>query len=376
MYEVIIVGAGLSGAVFADRFARVLGKKVLIIDKRNHIAGNCYDFRNEDGILMNEYGLHLFHCNDERTYQYIQQFCKWIRYDHKVISRVVHNNKEIYVPVPVNIETVNRLCYQSIKTTEEMKDWLTQNQVSYETIVNGEQAAKARVGEKLYSLLFEHYTYKQWAKTPSELDKSVLERIPVRMDHDVRYFNDRYQVIPEYGYTEFVRSMLDHPLITIQLNTDFNQIKHESRKWLIYTGPIDAYFKESNFPPLEYRSIRFEKERLNVKFYQSNSVINEPSNDVEYTRTVEYKHLPYNNRHTDSTIIVREYTMADGEPYYPIPNDKNLLLYNKYLELAKKEEEEHNVIFVGRLANYKYKNMNEAILDALILFDQKILNNI
>ena len=374
MYDVIIVGAGLSGAVFADQFARVLGKRVLVLDKRNHIAGNCYDERNEDGILMNEYGLHLFHCNDERTYNYIQQFSEWIRYDHKVLSRVHHQGRDIYVPLPVNIETVNQLCDQSIQTTEEMNQWLSEHQVKYDAITNGEEAAKARVGTQLFETLFEHYTYKQWAKTPAELDKSVLQRIPIRMDHDVRYFSDKYQVIPANGYTEFVRAMLDHPLITVQLNTDFTKVRNESwctqREWLIYTGPIDVYFKD--LPPLEYRSIRFEKERLSdVGLYQCNSVINEPGKDVEYTRTVEYKHLPYNDRKSPHTTIVREYTMAEGEPYYPIPNQRNLDLYQEYLKQAV-EEEKNNVIFVGRLANYKYKNMNEAILDALVLFDERV----
>ena len=374
MYDVIIVGAGLSGAVFADRFARILGKRVLVIDKRDHIAGNCYDKRNEDGILMNEYGLHLFHCNDERTYNYIHKFGEWIRYDHKVLSRIHHKGRDIYVPVPVNIETVNQLCNQSLQTTEDMKQWLQENQVKYDEITNGEQAAKARVGEQLFTSLFEHYTYKQWAKTPAELDKSVLQRIPIRMDHDVRYFSDKYQVIPAQGYTEFVRKMLDHPLITVKLNTDFQMVRNEpwctTREWLIYTGPIDVYFKD--LPSLEYRSIRFEKERLeHVGLYQCNSVINEPGKDVEYTRTVEYKHLPYNDRLSPHTTIVREYTMADGEPYYPIPNQRNLDLYQEYLKLAI-EEEKNNVIFVGRLANYKYKNMNEAILDALVLFDERV----
>jgi UDP-galactopyranose mutase len=378
MYDVIIVGAGLSGAVFADCFARECGKRVLVIDKRNHIAGNCYDYKNQDGQLVSAYGLHLFHCNDERTFSYIQRFGKWMRYDHKVVSRVVQDGTERFVPVPVSIDTVNVLCDKHLQTEEDMKSWLEVNQVKYPNgVKNGEEAAKARVGEDLYHRLFESYTIKQWDKHPSELDKSVLERIPVRTNRDTRYFSDKYQVLPVNGYTAFVQAMLDHPLITVRLETDFNEIRDEpwatQREWLIYTGPIDVYFP--NMQKLEYRSIRFESERLPTQYYQTNVVVNEPDPSVPYTRTVEYKHLPYacHRNHSPFTTIVREYTTDTGEPFYPVPNQRNQELYNEYLELARKEEK-NGVIFVGRLANYKYKNMNEAILDALLLFEQRVLN--
>ena len=372
MYDVIVIGAGLSGAVFADRFARVLGKRVLVVEKRNHIAGNCHDYVNEDGILMNQYGLHLFHCNDKKTFDYIRQFSEWIRYDHKVVAQT----EKGLVPIPVCIETVNRLCNTHITDANEMDEWLKHSQIKNK-IENGEDACKARVGEQLYYELFHDYTKKQWDKYPCELDKSVLERIPVRNNHDTRYFNDTYQVIPKHGYTAFVSNMLDHPLITVKLGMDYNTISEQSwflnRTWLIYTGPVDSYFHNSGLAPLEYRSIEFKIERVPIKgFYQKNVVVNYPNKNVDFTRIVEYKHLPYNDSTTESTTIVREYTTSKGEPYYPVPTRMNQELYAQYKKLAEKEEEK-NVIFVGRLANYKYKNMNEAILDSLNLFEERVL---
>jgi len=367
MFDVIIVGAGLSGAVFADRFARELGKSVLIIDKRNHIAGNCFDYENQDGQLMNAYGLHLFHCNDTRTFDYIQRFSKWIRYDHKVVSRV---NQRL-VSVPVNMETINVICNEHLHTEDETKLWLEKHRCHYPQITNSEEAAKSRVGELLFHTLFESYTKKQWSKLPCELDKSVLERIPVRTNTDTRYFNDKYQVIPEKGYTAFVAAMLNHPLITVQLECSYEDVRARyTPQWTIYTGPIDCYF--TTLPKLEYRSLTFETVRMeHTGFYQPHVVINEADESVPYTRTVEYKHLPY-SKPSPHTTIVREYSSDTGEPYYPVPNPRNLSLYQEYLKLAT-EEEKKGVIFVGRLANYKYKNMNEAILDALELFDNRVL---
>jgi len=366
-YDVIIVGAGLSGAVFADRFAREQGKRVLVVDKRDHIAGNCYYYANQDGLLISKYGLHLFHCNSDRVYNYIRRFGDWVRYDHTVVARVGRK----LVPVPVNIETVNMLCDANIQNTREMDEWLAANQVKYEQISNGEEAAKARVGTKLYEALFKDYTMKQWNKSPAELDRSVLERIPVRNDHDPRYFTDRYQVLPIHGYTAFVEAMLQHPLITVKLNTHFNVGEYRHKDWLIYTGPIDRYFANAGLPALEYRSIRFEEERVESRgYYQERLVINYPSPNVKFTRCVEYKHLPHNNFPSTHTTIVREYTTDEGEPYYPVPNPRNQALYEEYKVLAEKEET-NGVLFIGRLASYKYKDMHVAIEDALNLFDQR-----
>jgi UDP-galactopyranose mutase len=359
----LIVGCGLSGAVIAERIATVLKKPVTIIDKRNHIGGNCYDYLDEEtGIRMNQYGAHIFHTNDKEVWEYINHFSTWERWEHTVLSKL--DNK--YVPIPVNITTVNILFNETLQNEDEMGRWLKTNQISYESIQNSEEMAKSRIGVQLYDKLIKDYTYKQWAKYPEELDKSVLERIPVRKNFDTRYFSDKYQALPKNGYTDFFKRLLDNPLIRIILSTDYNDFirnnnenneNNENIKATIFTGSIDSYF--THLPKLEYRSIHFTKETYhNTPFFQPNSVVNYPSSDVPYTRIVEYKH--FLNQETDSTVIVYETTTDQGEPYYPVPNKKNMELYEVYRKLAEKEEKEKNVYFIGRLANYKYFNMDQA----------------
>jgi len=364
-YDVLVVGCGLSGIVIAERFANELNKKVLIIDKRNHIGGNVYDY--VDGytnIRMNMYGAHLFHTNSDRVWEYVNRFSKWVRWDHEVVANV--NNK--LVSMPVNITTVNSLCGENIQTTDEMDKWLGEKQIKYQTISNSEQMAKSRVGEVLYEKLIRSYTYKQWKKYPEELDASVLARIPVRNDFDTRYFNDRYQALPENGYSAFVRNIVNNPNITVKLNTDYFEFVKGldlSSKPVIYTGPIDAFYAGRGLEKLEYRSINFVIEKYrDMSYYQPNSVVNYPEADVPYTRIVEYKH--FLNQKSPDTVIVKEYTTDSGEPYYPVPNKKNMDLYEKYKQLAVGEKGIH---FLGRLANYKYFNMDTAILNALEYFD-------
>jgi UDP-galactopyranose mutase len=365
-YDFLIVGAGLSGAVLAERLASILNKKVLIIDKRDHIGGNCFDFIDENQILMNQYGAHLFHTNDESVWGYINMFAKWVRWDHKVLGKV--GNK--LVNIPVNINTVNSLLSENIQNSEEMDQWLSSVQVAYDTITNSEEVAKSRVGEVLYEKMFKNYTYKQWAKYPSELDKSVLERIPVRNNHDERYFSDKYQVLPEKGYTDFISSVISHENIDVCTSVDFFEVKDSLLyDQLIYTGPIDRYFESCGYEKLEYRSIDFKVDHLkNMNYFQVNSVVNYPENDVDFTRIVEYKH--FLNQVSPHTTIVTEFTTDHGDPYYPVPNERNSTLYNQYVELTKQEE---NVHFIGRLANYKYFNMDQAIKNALEYFDTHFL---
>ena len=351
-HDVLVVGCGLSGVVIAERFATILNKKVLIIDKRDHVGGNCYDYRDaETNILMNKYGAHLFHTNSERVWEYVNKFDKWVRWDHEVYSMV--ENK--LVNIPVNINTVNHLCGQNIKNSVEMDEWLRNNQVvydKYDVISNSEQMAKSRIGNTLYEKMVKNYTYKQWGKYPHELDASVLARIP----------------LPEKGYTHFIEKILDHPNISVQLNADFfNVLDVATFETVIYTGPIDQYYKDKNLEKLEYRSIDFQVERhFNVKYYQPNSVVNYPEPDVPFTRIVEYKH--FLNQQSDHTVIMKEVTTDDGEPYYPVPNEKNLRLYEEYKRHASQEK---NVHFLGRLANYKYFNMDTAILNSLEYFDKE-----
>jgi UDP-galactopyranose mutase len=371
--DILIVGCGLSGVVMAERFANVLNKKVLIIEKREHVGGNIYDYIDEKtNILMNKYGAHLFHTNNEKVFEYINKFGKWVRWDH----RVVGNIKGTLFPIPVNINTINTLCEENISNTEEMNEWLKKNQVKYESINNSEEMGKSRVGNILYEKIFKDYTFKQWNKYPEELDASVLARIPIINNFDDRYFNDKYQVLPELGYTKFIESILKNDNISVSLNTNyFDYIKTNNLsdfETIIYTGPIDAYYSENGYEKLEYRSIDFEIERyIDMNYYQTNSVVNYPEINTPYTRIVEYKH--FLNQQSKDTIIVKETTSDHGEPYYPVPNKKNLELYEKYKKLSLNEK---NVHFLGRLANYKYFNMDTAILNSLEYFEENFLTNI
>ena len=367
-FEIIIVGCGLSGIVIAEQFSSKLNKKVLIIDKRDHIGGNCYDYVDEEtGILLNKYGAHLFHTNDKEVYDYINQFCKWIRWEHKV-QALIDNQ---YVSIPVNITTVNQLCNENITSQQEMDDWLSRNQIKYNKIINGEMMAKSRVGEILYEKIFENYTFKQWNKFPKDLKPEVLARIPIRNSFDTRYFSDKYQVLPEKGYTHFFQQILNqNPNIKVMLKTDFFEIKDEIKdKIIIYTGPIDKYYSDKGLPSLEYRSIDFHIERImNTNYYQNNSVINYPEKNIKYTRCVEYKH--FLNQNSKHTIIVKETTNDKGEPYYPVLNEENINLYNKYKKMSEKE---NNIHFIGRLASYKYFNMDQAIKNSLEYFKNNFI---
>ena len=363
----LIVGCGLSGVVMAERIANKLNKKVTIIEKRDHIGGNCYDYNEKDtGILINKYGAHLFHTNNEDVWNYINSFDKWIRWEHKVLTYV--DNK--FVPIPVNITTINQLCHENLQDENDVNKWLEENQLKYDTINNSEEMAKSRIGNILYEKLIKDYTFKQWNKYPNELDKSVLARIPIRPNFDTRYFNDKYQALPHKGYTHFFEKILDNKNIEVVLNTDyFEHIKNNKYDITIFTGPIDSYFP--NLEKLEYRSIDFNIEIIkNMNYFQPNSVVNYPSINVPYTRIVEYKH--FLNQQSNDTVIVTEKTNDIGEPYYPVPNKKNLELYEKYKNLAVKEEN-RNVFFVGRLANYKYFNMDEAIFNSIEFFNNILI---
>lgn len=362
--DILIIGAGISGAVLAERYASI-GKKVLIIEKRDHIAGNCYDYVDENGILVSKYGAHLFHTNEEDVWKYVNNFSQWYPWEHKVIAHV--DNK--MVPVPVNITTVNRLFGTNITTEDEMKDWLNENRTPITNPKNGEEAVLNKIGPVLYDKMFKHYTKKQWDKFPIELDASVLERIPVRTNYDDRYFSDTYQALPKGGYTQLFENILKHHNIDILLETDYFDVKDQYKGYekLFYTGPVDRFFefKHSLTEKLEYRSINFISETIDAPFFQENSVVNYPGMEVDFTRIIEYKH--FGNQISDKTTVVREFTVDEGEPYYPVPNPRNEMIYSKYKAEADKLLDVH---FVGRLANYKYFNMDQAFKNALDLFDE------
>ena len=363
-YDVLIVGAGLSGATIAEHYLRT-GKKVLVIDKRSHIAGNVYDEVDVcTGIRVSHYGAHIFHTNDEEVWSYINRFGSFKRWDHRVTADV----SGTLVPVPVNITTVNTLFNTSIQTSEEMTAWLKNECVVPESCINSEDVALARVGPRLYETLFKHYTVKQWSVGPANLEPSVLERIPVRTNFDDRYFSDRFQGLPSEGYTALISKMLMGA--EVRLNCAWSDILLSGDTWsqLVFTGPIDVYFKDSGLAPLEYRSINFEWTRLKTDgFAQSNSVVNYPDATVKWTRCVEYKH--FLNQKSAWTILAKETTCATGEPYYPVPTAKNRALYEQYVDLAKAS----NVHFVGRLASYKYFNMDQAIRNAMDYFNQYLV---
>jgi len=360
--DIVIIGAGISGAVLAERYANI-GKKVLVIEKRNHIAGNCYDYVDENEILVSKYGAHLFHTNEEDVWEYVNRFNDWYQWEHKVLAKV--DGK--LVPIPVNITTVNELFGLDISNEEEMSAWLQANSLAIENPKDGREAALNKVGPVLYEKMFRHYTKKQWDKYPEELDASVLNRIPVRTNYDDRYFSDKYQALPTGGYTKLFENILNHPNIEVVLNIDFFDIKDqiEGYEKLFYTGPIDRFFgfKHSLEDKLEYRSINFVSETVDTEYFQENSVVNYPGAETEFTRIIEYKH--FGDQKTLKTTVVREYTTDEGEPYYPVPNEKNQKIYDKYKKEADKLLDVH---FVGRLANYKYFNMDQAFKNALDLF--------
>jgi UDP-galactopyranose mutase len=362
--DILIIGAGISGAVLAERYASI-GKKVLIIEKRNHIAGNCYDYVDENGILVSKYGAHLFHTNDESVWEYVNKFSEWYPWEHKVIARVGDKT----VPIPVNITTVNKLFGTTISNEEEMKTWLEEHRSPIARPSNGEEAVLSRIGPVLYEKMFKHYTKKQWDKYPAELDASVLERIPVRTNYDDRYFSDLYQALPKGGYTQLFENMLDHPNIEVLLETDYFDVKdrYSNYEKLFYTGPVDRFFefKHSLLEKLEYRSINFVSETVDAELFQENSVVNYPGTEVDFTRIIEYKH--FGHQKSDKTTIVKEFTVDEGEPYYPVPNPRNEEIYARYKAEA---DQLTGVYFVGRLANYKYFNMDQAFKNALDLFDQ------
>lgn len=367
-FDVCIAGAGLSGAVIAERYASQLNQRVVIIEKRNHVGGNCYDYiDDETGIRVSQYGAHLFHTINKRVWDYVHRFSDWTNYEHEVVGIV--NGK--HVPIPVNIETVNTLFDLNISTTEEMDKWLSQEQVKYDHAPkNSEEMALSRVGKRLYELIFHPYTIKQWNKEPRDLGPEVTARIPVRNNYDNRYFGDPYQALPTNGYTKIFENLLCHPNIDVRLDTDYFQIKDNLRcKHTYFTGPIDAYFAYMGYKKLEYRSLDFERKVVkdlgDKGTFQPKFVVNHPSSETDFTRIVEYKHLL--NQTSQHTILFIERSKDGGEPYYPVPNEENKALYRQYQELAVKEP---NVTFVGRLANYKYFNMDQAIINALELFDK------
>jgi UDP-galactopyranose mutase len=360
MFDYLIVGAGFAGSVLAERLASQSGKKVLIIDTRSHIGGNAYDHYNEDGILVHKYGPHIFHTNSRDVFEYLSLFTEWRPYEHRVRASVDGQ----LVPIPINLDTVNRL-YGLNLTSFELEEFFASVAEKIECIRTSEDVVVSKVGRELYQKFFRNYTRKQWDMDPSELDKSVTARVPTRTNRDDRYFTDSYQAMPLHGFTKMFEKMLSHPNIKIMLNTDYREIIDViPYREMIYTGPIDLFF-DYCYGKLPYRSLKFKHETINKSVYQPAPVVNYP-NEHLYTRVTEFKYLT--GQEHAKTSIVYEYPRAEGDPYYPIPRSENAELYKQYKALADSTPGVH---FVGRLATYKYYNMDHVVAQAL-----KVYNNL
>ena len=358
-YDYLIVGAGFAGSVMAERLAADGGKRVLVIDKRPHIAGNAFDVENEAGILFHQYGPHIFHTNSADVFEYLSNFTDWRPYEHRVLAQV--GTKQ--VPIPINRTTLNELYGLNLSTDEEAADYLAQRAEPVAEIKTSEDVVISAVGQELYRTFFRGYTRKQWGLDPSELDKAVTARVPTRTNTDDRYFGDTYQAMPAAGYTAMFARMLDHPNITLMLGTDFAEVQGKvDFDRLIYTGPIDEYFGH-RYGKLPYRSLRFQHETLETEQLQAVAVVNYPDEETPYTRVTEYKHLT--GQVSPVTSITYEYPSAEGDPYYPIPRPENQALFKRYEALALAEP---NVTFVGRLATYRYYNMDQVVGQALATY--------
>lgn len=357
----LIVGAGFAGSVMARELAEA-GHRVRVIDKRPHIGGNAYDEYDSHGILIHPYGPHIFHTNGERIYQYLSRFTEWLPYEHRV--RGVLNG--ISYPFPINRDTLNRL-YELNLDEAGAAAFFERVREPRDPINTSEDVVLNSVGRDLYEKFFLNYTRKQWGLDPSELKAGVAARIPVRTNTDDRYFTDTYQVMPLHGYTKMFEAMLDHPNITTEVGVDFADVRRQNRyEHVVYTGPIDAYF-DYCYGRLPYRSLRFEHEHLpDVEQFQETGTVNYP-NDHAYTRITEFKHLT-GQKHP-GTSIVREYPQAEGDPYYPVPRNENEVLFKRYEALAKQEP---STTFVGRLAQYRYYNMDQVVGAALAAAKQLI----
>jgi UDP-galactopyranose mutase len=357
VYDYLIVGAGFAGSILAERLASQLDLKVLLIDKRNHIGGNAYDYYNEAGILIHKFGPHIFHTNSKEVFDHLSLFTEWRQYEHRVLASVDGQ----LLPIPINLNTINKM-YGLNLSTDEVKAFYESKAEHIEEVRTSEDMVVNAVGRELYEKFFRGYTRKQWGLDPSELDASVTARVPTRTNRDDRYFTDSYQAMPLHGYTKMFEKMLDHPNIHVMLNCDYKDIMNELPfKKMIYTGPIDEFYNYE-YGKLPYRSLEFKFETLEIEKFQETGTINYP-NDHAYTRISDFKFLT-GQQHPKSTIVY-EYPTAEGDPYYPIPRPENADLYKKYHDLAKAEE---NTYFVGRLATYKYYNMDQVVAQSLTMY--------
>jgi UDP-galactopyranose mutase len=359
-YDILVVGAGYAGSIMAERLATRRRGRVLVIDRRDHIGGNAFDYYDEHGVLVHRYGPHIFHTNSEKVVEYLSRFTEWRPYEHRVLARV--DGK--FLPIPINRTTINELYGLGLSTDEEVEQFLAERAEPVDHIRNSEDVVVAKVGRELYEKFFRGYTRKQWQRDPSELNSSVCARIPIRTNTDDRYFTDAFQKMPADGYTAMFRRILDHPLIDVRVSSDYDEVKGEIEyDHLVYTGPIDKFF-DYRFGALPYRSLEFELSNVETPdggYAQPTTTVNEPNEDVPYTRTTEFRRMTGQERHGSSTLAV-EYPRAEGDPYYPIPRDDTRALYRRYEAMS---DALSDVTFVGRLARYQYLNMDQVVGQAL-----------
>jgi UDP-galactopyranose mutase len=358
-FDYVVVGAGFAGSVLAERLAAGLGKRVLLIDRRPHIGGNAYDEHNADGVLIHRYGPHIFHTNSDDVARYLSRFTRWRPYEHRVLAQTSAG----LLPMPINRTTLNGLYGLDLKSDEDAAAFLASRAEPVATVRTSEDVVVSAIGRDLYERFFRGYTRKQWGLDPSELDKSVTARVPTRVNTDDRYFTDSFQAMPAAGYTRMFEAMVDHPNITVETGVEWEDVRDETVfDHVVYTGPIDDYF-DGRFGPLPYRSLRFQHETHDREWFQPVGTVNYPSEDAPYTRISEYKHMTGQSHR--KTTITYEYPSAIGDPYYPIPRPENQALYKRYEALALAE---HGVTFVGRLASYRYYNMDQVVGQALATF--------
>jgi UDP-galactopyranose mutase len=352
--DVLVVGAGYAGSVVAERLASA-GRRVLVVERRPHVGGNAYDEYDEQGVLIHRYGPHIFHTNSPRVVDYLSNFTEWRPYEHRALAHV--DGK--LLPIPINLDTVNGFYGLDLRE-EEVEAFFERVREPRSPVLTSEDVVLNAVGRDLYEKFFKNYTRKHWGLDPSQLSAGVAARVPVRTDRDDRYWTDDFQALPQEGYTKMFEAMLDHPNISVELDVDFREVREFIQTaHVVYTGPIDAYF-DHRFGRLPYRSLRFEHTHLPGRArYQRVATINYP-NEHDYIRVTEFKHLT--RQEHPGTSIVREYPRSEGDPYYPIPRPENQALYRRYRSLAAREK---SVTFVGRLAQYRYYNMDQVVGAAL-----------
>jgi len=374
-YDLIVVGSGFFGLTVAERAATQLNKRVLVLDRRDHIGGNAYsEAEPETGIEVHRYGAHLFHTSNKRVWDYVNQFTEFTNYQHRVFARA---KGQVY-SFPMNLALINQFFGKS-HTPDEAKELIAKQAAEFDTAEAGnlEEKAISLIGRPLYETFIKGYTFKQWQTEPTELSPAIITRLPVRYTFNNRYFNDLYEGLPVDGYTAWLNKMADHPNIEVRLNTDYFDVREQipAKTLTVFTGPLDKYFDYAA-GELGWRTLDFETEVLPVGDFQGTSVMNYNDQDVPYTRIHEFRHFhPERDYPTDKTVIVREYSRsaeAGDEPYYPIDSEDNRAKLLQYRELAKAEAAEKNILFGGRLGTYKYLDMHMAIGSALSMFDNKI----